>query len=53
MIKDDKGFIAMLKKAQKIAIKVTRKDGDKNEELIYEVGGFDPSKWLPLDKKKK
>jgi len=53
MIKDDKGFIAMLKKAQKIAIKITRKDDDKSEELIYEVGGFDPAKWLPLDKKKK
>lgn len=53
MIKDDAAFIAMLKKAKKITLKVTRKDGDRSEELVYEVGGFDPAKWLPLDKKKK
>ena len=53
MIKDDGGFIAMLKKAKKITIKVTRKDDGRSEELVYEVGGFDPAKWLPLEKKHK
>ncbi len=53
MIKDDGAFIAMLKKAKKITIKVTGKDNDRSEELLYEVGGFDPAKWLPLEKRKK
>lgn len=53
MISDDKAFIALLKKAQKISLTVTRKDGGQTQELVYEVGGFDPAKWLPLPKAKK
>lgn len=53
MISDDKAFIAMLKKAQKITLTVTRKDNDRKEDLVYEVGGFQSAKWLPLEKKKK
>ena len=52
MIRDDKGFIAMLQKAKKISLDVTLVDGEKKETLVYEVGGFDPAKWAPLDKKK-
>jgi|SRR5690348_506674 hypothetical protein len=50
MIRDDKAFIAMLQKAKKITLNVTLADGDKKQALVYEVGGFDPSKWAPLDK---
>ncbi|MGN6381009.1 MAG: hypothetical protein ACTHMK_00255 [Dyella sp.] len=53
MISDDKAFIALLKKAQKISLTVTPKDSGRSEELVYEVGGFDPAKWLPLPKAKK
>lgn len=52
MISNDKAFIALLEKAQKISLTVTRKDGNRSEELVYEVGGFDPAKWLPLPRKK-
>lgn len=53
MISDDKAFIALLKKARKISLTVTRKGSGRSEELVYEVGGFDPAKWLPLPKAKK
>lgn len=53
MISDDKAFIAMLAKAKKISLTVTPRDTGRSEELVYEVGGFDPAKWLPLDKSKK
>lgn len=53
MISNDKAFIAMLEKAQKITLTVTRKDNDRKEDLVYEVGGFQPDKWAPLPKKKK
>ncbi|HET6431873.1 hypothetical protein [Dyella sp.] len=53
MIKDDKAFIALLEKAQKITLTVTPRDDGKSEELVYEVGGFDPAKWLPLPKGRK
>ncbi|MEI7035536.1 hypothetical protein [Fulvimonas yonginensis] len=53
MIRDDKDFIARLEKARKITMEVTRVDGEKKETLVYEVGGFDPSKWQALPKKKK
>ena len=52
MFRDDNGFIAMLRKAQKINIDVTRVDGDKKQTLVYEVGGFDPAKWVELGKSK-
>jgi hypothetical protein len=53
MIRDDKAFIAMLQKAKKITINVTLVDGEKKEALVYEVGGFDPSKWADVGKGKK
>jgi hypothetical protein len=53
MIRDDKAFIAMLQKAKKITMNVTLVDGEKKEALVYEVGGFDPSKWADVGKGKK
>jgi hypothetical protein len=53
MIRDDKAFIAKLQHAKKITMQVTTVDGEKKETLVYEVGGFDPAKWLPLPKGKK
>ena len=53
MFSDDKGFIAMLRKAREISIDVTLVDGNKKQTLVYEVGGFDPAKWLELGKPKK
>ena len=50
MIRDDKGFIALLKKTRKLELEVTLLDGKKDETLVYELGGFDPARWLPLDK---
>jgi hypothetical protein len=42
-IDDDKGFIAKLEKAQKVAITINVKDvGEKTAE--FEVGGYDPAK---------
>ena len=53
MVVDDKGFIAMLQKAKKIGMGVTFADGEKKQTLVYEVGGFDPSKWASVGKAKK
>ena len=53
MIENDKAFIARLLKAKTITIKVRRKDNDRTEDLVYEVGGFDSAKWLPVGKGKK
>jgi hypothetical protein len=57
-IDDDKGFIAKLEKAQKVAITINVKDlGEKTAE--FEVGGYDPAKMpdkpidKPIDKTKK
>lgn len=47
-IRDDQAFIDALEKARKITMDVVLQDGDKHETLTYEVGGFDPSKWLPV-----
>ena len=52
LIRDDKAFIAMLQKAKKISMDVTLADGDKKQTLVYEVGGFDPAKWISLGKQK-
>lgn len=52
MFRDDKGFIAMLRKARKISMDVTLVDGEKKQTLVYEVGGFDPAKWLEPGKPK-
>lgn len=53
MIRDDKGFIKMLQKAKKISMDVTLAKGEKKQTLVYEVAGFDPGEWAPLDTKKK
>jgi hypothetical protein len=53
MIRDDKPFIAMLQKAKKITMKVTFVDGEKKVALVYEVAGFDPSKWASVGKGRK
>jgi len=50
-IRDDKPFIAAMEKAKRITMTVTTHDGDK-QEVLFEVGGFDPSKWQPLGDKK-
>jgi len=42
-----------LPKAKKIAMDVTLADGEKKLTLVYEVGGFDPSKWQTLPKRGK
>lgn len=47
-IKDDVGFIAALRKAKKIVIPVVLKDGDRKVDLLYEVGGYDPAKWVAV-----
>ena len=51
LMDNDKAFISMLQKAKKITLEVTLQDGEKKEKLVYEVGGFDPAKWLPVSKK--
>ncbi|OOG60331.1 hypothetical protein B0E48_01590 [Rhodanobacter sp. C03] len=53
MMVDDKGFITMLHKAKKISLDVTFAEGEKKQTLVYEVGGFDPAKWVSLGKGKK
>lgn len=53
MIRDDKAFIAMLQKAKKITLDVTLADGEKKQTLVYEVGGFDPAKWVVVGKQGK
>lgn len=50
MLRDDKGFIAALKKAKKIGLPVTYRDNGKKVTLVYEVGGFLSDKWAPLPK---
>jgi len=50
MIRDDQAFIAMLRKAKKIGMDVTLVDGEKKQTLVYEVGGFDPAKWVAVGK---
>jgi len=53
MILDDKAFIALLEKTGKLELDVTLLDGKRDETLVYEVGGFDPARWTPLDKGRK
>ena len=48
MIKDDKDFIAELKKAKKVVIPVVLQDSGRERELSYDVGGYDADKWAPL-----
>jgi hypothetical protein len=53
MFRDDKAFLGILRKAKKITLDVTLVDGQRTETLTYEVGGFDPDKWVALPKQKK
>jgi phytoene dehydrogenase-like protein len=50
-IKDDKRFIAAMQKAKVIEMDVTTRDQGK-ETLKFEVGGYDPSRFAPMPKKK-
>lgn len=49
-IEEDKAFIARVGKSKTVDIEVAEK-GKPARTLRYEVGGFDPGKFLPLDKK--
>lgn len=49
-IRDDKAFIAAMEKTRRITIDVEMQDGGK-QELVFETGGFDPSKWQSVGKK--
>lgn len=51
-IEEDEAFIAALKSARKVAIELNGK-GQPKQTLVYEVGGFDAEKYLPLPSKKK
>lgn len=53
MIADDKAFITLLKKSRQLDLDVTLLNGKKDETLVFEVGGFDPAKWQPLDRVRK
>ncbi|MEO7072323.1 MAG: hypothetical protein ABI300_04895 [Rhodanobacter sp.] len=53
MIRDDKALLTLLAKAHRIVIDVTLVDGEKKQSLVYEVGGFDPAKWIALPGTKK
>lgn len=46
-IKDDKRFIAALQKVKVIEMDVTTRDHGK-QTLKFEVGGYDPARFLPL-----
>ncbi|MGH8125935.1 MAG: hypothetical protein ACREPK_08815 [Rhodanobacteraceae bacterium] len=49
-IKSDKRFIAAMEKTKVIEMDVTSRERGK-ETLEFEVGGYDPAKFLPLPKK--
>jgi hypothetical protein len=49
-IRDDKPFIDAMEKTKRIVIDVETQDGGK-QELVFETGGYDPSKWTELSKK--
>lgn len=49
-IRDDKPFIDAMEKTKRIVFNVEMQDGGK-QELVFETGGYDPSKWTALGKK--
>lgn len=49
-IKDEKRFIAAMQKARVIEMDVTSR-GHGKETLKFEVGGYEPAKFLPMPKK--
>jgi hypothetical protein len=48
-IRDDEAFIARLARTQKLTLEVRMKGGAART-LVYEVGGFDPAKFPPLER---
>ncbi|MGH8172727.1 MAG: hypothetical protein ACREPX_06245, partial [Rhodanobacteraceae bacterium] len=50
-ITDDRGFLAKMSKAQKVSIDVVMK-GKGARTLLFEVGGYDPEKFVGVVKKK-
>lgn len=49
-IRDDKPFIEAMEKTKRITMDVEMQDGGK-QQLVFEVGGYDPSKWTEVGKK--
>lgn len=49
-IEDDKAFLARLEQAKRVAFDVERK-GAGPQQAVFEVGGYDASKWLELSKR--
>ncbi|HUA79903.1 MAG TPA: hypothetical protein VL997_05985 [Dyella sp.] len=49
-IRDDKAFIDAMQKTKRITMDVEMQDGGK-QTLLFEVGGYDPSKWEQVGKK--
>ena len=49
-IRDDKAFITAMEKTKRITINTEMQDGGK-QELVFETGGYDPSKWQAVGKK--
>ena len=49
-IEDDKAFLAKLESANLVAFDVERK-GAGPQQVRFEVGGYDPSKWAQLSKR--
>ncbi|GAB2588021.1 hypothetical protein ISP15_07145 [Dyella jejuensis] len=49
-IRDDKSFIQAMEKTRRIAMDVEMQDGGK-QTLVFETGGYDPSKWTEVGKK--
>lgn len=49
-IRDDKPFITAMEKTKRLTFDVEMQDGGK-QTLVFEVGGYDPSKWTEVGKK--
>jgi hypothetical protein len=49
-IRDDKPFIEAMEKTKRITMDVEMQDGGK-QTLVFETGGYDPSKWSEVGKK--
>jgi hypothetical protein len=48
-IEDDKAFLARMDAAQRVTFQVDRK-GFGKQKVVFEVGGYDASKWVQLSK---
>ncbi|TCV92038.1 hypothetical protein EC912_10829 [Luteibacter rhizovicinus] len=51
ILRNDAAFLVALQKTKRLTIDVTTKTRGK-QTLVFEVGGYDASKWAPLPKKK-